>query len=150
MEISLVCHLVDHFRLKQLSIASVLSVSRQQPTLVLVWFVSLHPSQQLWSCRDGQSTLPQFFMGRLDLAVNKYFVHILSLVTDKQHFLNQRREENGSRNYFMSNLCKKVWDRARIKLATPRSAVRLVSTVRHITDCATWPGLKAHEASLNN
>ena len=23
----------------------------------LVWFVSLHPSQQLWSCWDGQFTI---------------------------------------------------------------------------------------------
>ena len=26
----------------------------------------LHPSQQLWSCRDGQVTLPHFFLGKLD------------------------------------------------------------------------------------
>ena len=24
--------------------------------LVLVWFVALHPSKQLWACRDGQFT----------------------------------------------------------------------------------------------
>ena len=29
----------------------------------------------------------------------------------------------------------KVWDWARIELATPRSAVR------HVTDCIMWPGL---------
>ena len=45
----------------------------------LVWFVALGLSQQLWLCRDGQST---FFLGKLDQAVNKYFVHILSLVID--------------------------------------------------------------------
>ena len=31
----------------------------------------------------------------------------------------------------------KVLDRARIKLATPGSADRHVSAVRHVTDCAT-------------
>ena len=40
------------------------------------------PSQQLWSLRDGQFTLPHFFLGKLEQAVNQYFVHILSLVTD--------------------------------------------------------------------
>ena len=40
------------------------------------------PSQQLWSLRDGQFTKPHFFLGKLEQAVNKYFVHILSLVTD--------------------------------------------------------------------
>ena len=39
-------------------------------------------SQQLWSWRDGQFTYPHFFMGKLEQAVNQYFMHILSLVTD--------------------------------------------------------------------
>ena len=38
----------------------------------------------------------------------------------------------------------KVWDRARIELATPGSAVRLASVARHITDCATQPCLSRH------
>ena len=38
--------------------------------------------QQLWSLRDGQFTWPHFFLGKLEQAVNQYFVHILSLVTD--------------------------------------------------------------------
>ena len=38
----------------------------------------------------------------------------------------------------------KVWDRARIELATPRSAVRLASVARHVTDCATWPVVMLH------
>ena len=41
------------------------------------------PSQQLWSWQDGQFTSPHFFLGNLEQAVNQYFVHILSLVTDK-------------------------------------------------------------------
>ena len=40
------------------------------------------PSQQLWSWRDGQFTYPHFFLGKLEQAVNQYFVHILSFVTD--------------------------------------------------------------------
>ena len=40
------------------------------------------PSQFLWSWRDGQFTLPHFFLGKLKQAVNQYFVNILSLVTD--------------------------------------------------------------------
>ena len=42
-------------------------------------FEALHFSQQLWSCPDGQFTLS---LGKLDLAVNQYFVHILPLVID--------------------------------------------------------------------
>ena len=34
----------------------------------------------------------------------------------------------------------KVWDRARIDLANPGSAVRLASVARHVTDCAMRPG----------
>ena len=39
-------------------------------------------SQQLWSWWDGQFTKPHFSLGKLEQAVNQYFVHILSLVTD--------------------------------------------------------------------
>ena len=40
------------------------------------------PSQQLWSWRDGQFTQSHFFLGKLEQAVNQYFVDILLLVTD--------------------------------------------------------------------
>ena len=97
------------------------------------------PSKQLWSWRDGQFTLPHFFPGKLEQAVNQYFLHILSLVTDKQSFLNDSaEEENDSRNYFMINLHESM-GRAGIELANPGSAVRLASVARHITDCATPP-----------
>ena len=35
----------------------------------------------------------------------------------------------------------KVWDRTGIELATPGSAVRHASVARHVTDCATRPGM---------
>ena len=39
------------------------------------------PSQQLWSWQDGQFTLPHFFLGKLEQAVNQYlkksFSHFL-------------------------------------------------------------------------
>ena len=47
--------------------------------IVLLLYV---PSQQLWSWQDCQFTLPHFFLGKLEQAVNQNFVHILSLVTD--------------------------------------------------------------------
>ena len=59
--------------------------SRQGPfTVSVCLFVLLLyvPNQQLWSLRDGQFTLPHFFLEELEQAVNQYFVHILSLVTD--------------------------------------------------------------------
>ena len=39
------------------------------------------------------------------------------------------------------SISTKVWDRAGIELATPESAVRLASVARHVTDCATRPGI---------
>ena len=50
--------------------------------MVFVWFAVLHPSQQLWSCREGQLIKQHFLLGELCYAVNSYFVHILLLVTD--------------------------------------------------------------------
>ena len=40
------------------------------------------PSQQLWSWRDGQLHNHTFFLGKLEQALNQYFVHILSLLAD--------------------------------------------------------------------
>ena len=54
-----------------------------------------------------------FFPGKLDLAVSQYFVHILSLVTDKNPSCNSEREANGHRNYSMINLHESMglgWD----------------------------------------
>ena len=56
----------------------------------------------------------------------------LCLTGPMHPFLNQRKEKNISRNYFMI-ISTKVWDRVGIELATPGSAVR------HVTDCAMWP-----------
>ena len=36
--------------------------------------------------------------------------------------------------------CCKVWKRDRIELVTPGSAVKHVSAVRHVTNCATQAG----------
>ena len=47
---------------------------------------------------------------------------------------------NDRRNDFIINLMK-VWDRTRIELATPESAVRHASVARLVTDCATRPGV---------
>ena len=58
-------------------------VTTSKKSWLVDWFDSLSLSQQLWSCPDGQFTKPHFFLCKLDKAVNEYFVHILSLVTDK-------------------------------------------------------------------
>ena len=39
------------------------------------------------------------------------------------------------------SISTKVWDRAGIELATPGSADRHASAARHVTDCATRPGI---------
>ena len=45
------------------------------------------------------------------------------------------------------SISTKVWYRAGIELATPGSAVRHASVARHVTDCATRPGLLISSAS---
>ena len=49
-----------------------------------------------------------FFLGKLDLAVNQYFVHILSFITDNNPSWNSKKEENGRRNYFVINLHENI------------------------------------------
>ena len=46
---------------------------------------------------SGQSVhlTTMFFLGKLDLAVNQYFVHILSFVTDNNPSLISRRRKIG-------------------------------------------------------
>ena len=105
----------------------------QKFCFVLLLYV---PSQQLWSWRDGQFTLPHFFLGKLEQAVNQYFVHIFLSVTDNNpSWMNQRKK-----GIISCSISTKVWDRTGIKLETPRSAVRLESVARHVTDCAMLPG----------
>ena len=45
-------------------------------------FVALRLRQQLSSWRDRLFSSPNFFLGKLEQVVNKYFKHILSFVTD--------------------------------------------------------------------
>ena len=47
-----------------------------------VRFVALRPKSTAMVMGDGQFTYPHFFLGKLEQAVNHYFVHIISLVTD--------------------------------------------------------------------
>ena len=67
------------------------------------------------------------FLGKLEQAVNQYFLHILLLVNDKQTFLNDSAE---GRRITIENISwsisTKVWDRARFELVTPGSAVRRI------------------------
>ena len=87
--------------------------------------------------------LTTLFPGQAWLSgLNQYFVHILWLVTDNNPSWISRREENGSRNYCMINLHQSMGPGRGIKLATPGSAVRQVSAVRHVTDYTKRPILK--------
>ena len=66
-------------------------------------FVALRP-KSIAMVMAGQSFhLTTFFLGKLEQAVNQYFVHILSLVTTLIERFSGR-EENNRRNYFMINL----------------------------------------------
>ena len=50
-----------------------------------------------------------FFLGKLEQAVNQYFVHIISLVTDNNPSWISRREENDRKNCFIINLHESKW-----------------------------------------
>ena len=66
-------------------------------------------------CHGGTVSSPKhiFFLGKLEQAVNQYFLHILLLVTDNNaSWMIQRKD----RNYFMINLHKSMglgWDPTR-------------------------------------
>ena len=76
--------------------------------VLFLWFVALLPSKQQWSCRDGQFTLPHFFLGKLELAAHKYFVHILSLVTDyNPSWINQRKRREWPYKLFYDQSSRK-------------------------------------------
>ena len=80
-----------------------------QLIFVLVCFVPLPPRLKLWPCRGCQFTLQHIFPGQ---AVNQYFVHILSLVTENnclEHISG--KVEKDCRNYNMINL-HEVWKQA--------------------------------------
>ena len=47
------------------------------------------------------------------------------------------------------SISTKVWDRAGIELATPGIAVGHASGARHVTDCATWPGICSIKKDCN-
>ena len=79
----------------------------------------------------------------IEQAVNQYFEHILSLVTDNDpswmfHSAEGRRMTVEIISWSIST---KVWDRSGIELRTPRFAVRHTSVARHVTDCPTRPGV---------
>ena len=49
---------------------------------LFVCFVALRPKSTAMVIAARSVHLPHFFLGKLEEAVNQYFVHILSLVTD--------------------------------------------------------------------
>ena len=60
----------------------------------------------------------------------------------QQPFLNKSAEGRRMTVEIISwSISTKVWYRAWIELATPGSAVRHASVARHVTDCATRPGV---------
>ena len=60
----------------------------------------------------------------------------------QQPFMNDSAEGRRMTVEIISwSISTKVWDRAGIELATPGSAVSFASVTRHVTDCATRPGM---------
>ena len=59
---------------------------------LFVCLVLYVPGQQLWSLRDGQLPNHTFSWAGLNKRLTSNFRHILSLVTDKQPFLNESAE----------------------------------------------------------
>ena len=60
----------------------------------------------------------------------------------QQPFLNESAEGRRMTVEIISwSISTKVWNRTGIELVTPGSAVRHASVARHVTDCATRPGI---------
>ena len=69
----------------------------------------------------------------------------------QQPFLNESGEGRRMTVEIISrSISTKVWDRTGIKLATTGSAVRHASVARHVTDCATRPGLCVLGLAVSN
>ena len=61
----------------------------------------------------------------------------------QQPFMNDSAEGRRMTVEIISwSISTKVWYRAGIELETPGSAVSFTSVTRHVTDCATRPGIK--------
>ena len=60
--------------------------------------ICLCPSQELWSCQSIHITTLSF-LGKLDEAVNQYFVHILSLVTDNNASMVPGQDRSRGREF---------------------------------------------------
>ena len=69
--------------------------------LVLLLYIPVNSYGHVGTVSSANHT---FFLGKLDLAVNQCFMHILSLVTDNNSSCISGREENGCGNYLMINL----------------------------------------------
>ena len=78
---------------------------------------------------------PNIFLSKLDLVVNQYFVHHTCACN-----LESAEGRRMSIEIISWSISTWVWDLAGITLATPGSAVRHVSAVKHVTDCPTQPG----------
>ena len=98
----------------------------------LVWFFR---SQSTGMVMSDLTTL--FSWASLTQAVNQYYVHILSQVTDNNLLESAMRRM--AVEIFHDQSPTKVLDRAGIKLATPGTVVRHVSAFRRVTNCATRP-----------
>ena len=61
-----------------------------------------------------------FFLGKLEQAVNQYFVYVISLVNDN----NSTWIKNMTVEIISWSISMKVWDQARIKLTTSGSVVK--------------------------
>ena len=113
---------------------------------LFVCFVALCPKSTAMVMAGRSVHLTTLFPEKLKQAVNQYFVHILWPVIENNPswmILSQGDSAEGRRmtvEIISWSISTKVWDRARIKLTTPGSAVRLASVARHVTDSATLPG----------
>ena len=100
---------------------------------LFVFDLILYASVNSYGHDEELSSHTYFYLSKLDEAVNQYFVHILSLVTDKNPRIGSRRRITVE--IISWSISMKVWEWVVIELGTPGSAVR------HITNCATRFGM---------
>ena len=111
-------------------------------TMVLfVCFVALHPKSTAMVIAGRSVHLTTLFSwASLNKQLTSNRAHTFAC-NWQQPFMNDSAKGRRMTVEIISwSISTKVWDRAGIELATPRSSVSFASVTRHVTDCATRPG----------
>ena len=105
-------------------------------------FVALHPKSTAMVIAGPSVHLTTLFSwASLNKQLTSNRAHTFAC-NWQQPFMNDSAEGRRMTVEIISwSISTKVWDRPGIELATPGSAVSFASVTRHVTNCATRPGI---------